>query len=73
MSLVRELARLMPDRQIVRFNRVGKPTGQGKWQPDRGAVCSFRTMVSITSTVEQGMGRSAANIVLLRKSSASQR
>jgi hypothetical protein len=42
MSLVRELARLMPDRQIVRLlNRVGKPTGQGNgWTEAR--VRSFR-------------------------------
>jgi hypothetical protein len=42
MSLVRELARLMPDRQIARLlNRVGKPTGQGNgWTEAR--VRSFR-------------------------------
>ena len=41
-SLVRELARLMPDRQIARLlNRVGKPTGQGNaWTEAR--VRSFR-------------------------------
>ena len=43
MSLVRELARLMPDRQIARLlNRAGKPTGRGNgWTQAR--VCSFRS------------------------------
>jgi hypothetical protein len=43
LSLVRELARLMPDRQIARLlNRVGKPTGRGNgWTQAR--VCSFRS------------------------------
>jgi DNA invertase Pin-like site-specific DNA recombinase len=42
LSLVRELARLMPDRQIARLlNRAGKPTGRGNgWTQAR--VCSFR-------------------------------
>ena len=42
MSLVRELARLMPDRQIARLlNRSDKPTGQGNgWTEQR--VRSFR-------------------------------
>ena len=42
MSLVRELARLMPDRQIARLlNRSGKQTGQGNgWTEQR--VRSFR-------------------------------
>jgi len=41
-SLVRELARVMPDRQIAKLlNRVGKPTGQGNgWTEAR--VRSFR-------------------------------
>jgi hypothetical protein len=41
-ALVRELARLMPDRQIARLlNRSGKPTGQGNsWTEQR--VRSFR-------------------------------
>ena len=43
LSLVRELARLMPDRQIARLlNRAGKPTGRGNgWTQTR--VCSFRS------------------------------
>ena len=43
LSLVRELARLMPDRQIARLlNRAGKPTGRGNgWTKAR--VCSFRS------------------------------
>jgi hypothetical protein len=43
LSLVRELARLMPDRQIARLlNRTGKPTGRGNgWTQAR--VCSFRS------------------------------
>ena len=43
LSLVRELARLMPDRQIARLlNRAGKPTGRGNgWTQAR--VCSFRS------------------------------
>ena len=47
MSLVRELARLMPDRQIARLlNRVGKPTGQGNgWTEAR--VRSFRNYSDI--------------------------
>jgi DNA invertase Pin-like site-specific DNA recombinase len=47
MSLVRELARLMPDRQIARLlNRVGKPTGQGNaWTEAR--VRSFRNHTGI--------------------------
>jgi DNA invertase Pin-like site-specific DNA recombinase len=43
LTLVRELARLMPDRQIARLlNRAGKPTGRGNgWTQAR--VCSFRS------------------------------
>jgi DNA invertase Pin-like site-specific DNA recombinase len=43
LSLVRELARVMPDRQIARLlNRAGKPTGRGNgWTQAR--VCSFRS------------------------------
>ena len=43
LSLVRELARLTPDRQIARLlNRAGKPTGRGNgWTQAR--VCSFRS------------------------------
>ena len=43
LSLVRELARLMPDRQIARLlNRADKPTGRGNgWTQAR--VCSFRS------------------------------
>lgn len=43
LTLVRELARLMPDRQIARLlNRSGKPTGRGNgWTQAR--VCSFRS------------------------------
>ena len=43
LSLIRELARLMPDQQIARlFNRAGKPTGRGNgWTKTR--VCSFRS------------------------------
>jgi hypothetical protein len=43
LSLIRELARLMPDRQIARLlNRAGKPTGRGNgWTKAR--VCSFRS------------------------------
>lgn len=42
LSLIRELARLMPDQQIARLlNRAGKPTGRGNgWTKTR--VCSFR-------------------------------
>src|SRR5436309_2313767 len=42
LSLIRELARLMPDQQIARLlNRAGKPTGRGNgWTQAR--VCSFR-------------------------------
>jgi DNA invertase Pin-like site-specific DNA recombinase len=42
LSLIRELARQMPDRQIARLlNRVGKPTGRGNgWTEER--VRSFR-------------------------------
>ena len=47
MSLVRELARLMPDRQIAKLlNRVGKPTSQGNgWTEAR--VRSFRNYSDI--------------------------
>jgi hypothetical protein len=43
LTLVRELARLMPDRQIARLlNRAGKPTGRGNgWTQAR--ICSFRS------------------------------
>jgi hypothetical protein len=43
LSLVRELAQLMPDRQIARLlNRAGKPTGRGNgWTQAR--VCPFRS------------------------------
>jgi len=42
LSLIRELARQMPDRQIARLlNRAGKPTGRGNgWTEER--VRSFR-------------------------------
>lgn len=42
LSLIRDLARLMPDQQIARLlNRAGKPTGRGNgWTKAR--VCSFR-------------------------------
>jgi DNA invertase Pin-like site-specific DNA recombinase len=47
LSLVRELARFMPDRQIARLlNRAGKPTGRGNgWTQAR--VCSFRSHYGI--------------------------
>jgi len=47
LSLVRELARLMPDQQIARLlNRAGKPTGRGNgWTKAR--VCSFRSHYGI--------------------------
>ncbi|MER9445758.1 recombinase family protein [Mesorhizobium sp. M0340] len=47
LTLVRELARLMPDRQIARLlNRAGKPTGRGNgWTQAR--VCSFRSHYDI--------------------------
>ena len=47
LTLVRELARLMPDRQIARLlNRTGKPTGHGNgWTQAR--VCSFRNHYGI--------------------------
>ena len=43
LSLIRGLARLMPDQQIARLlNRAGKPTGRGNgWTKAR--VCSFRS------------------------------
>ena len=43
LTLIRELARLMPDRQIARLlNRAGQPTGRGNgWTQAR--VCSFRS------------------------------
>jgi hypothetical protein len=43
LSLIRELARLMPDQQIARLlNRAGKPTGRGNgWTKAR--ICSFRS------------------------------
>ena len=43
LSLICELARLMPDQQIARLlNRAGKPTGRGNgWTKAR--VCSFRS------------------------------
>jgi hypothetical protein len=49
MSLVRELARLMPDRQIARLlNRSGKPTGYGNgWTEQR--VRGFRKHHDIAS------------------------
>jgi DNA invertase Pin-like site-specific DNA recombinase len=47
LSLVRELARLMPDKQIARLlNRAGKPTGRGNgWTQTR--VTSFRNHYGI--------------------------
>jgi DNA invertase Pin-like site-specific DNA recombinase len=47
LSLIRELARLMPDQQIARLlNRAGKPTGRGNgWTKAR--VCSFRSHYGI--------------------------
>ena len=48
LTLIRELARLMPDQQIARLlNRAGKPTGRGNgWTKAR--VCSFRSHHGIT-------------------------
>ncbi|MET3524852.1 DNA-binding protein [Mesorhizobium abyssinicae] len=48
LTLVRELARLMPDRQIARrLNRAGKPTGRGNgWAQAR--ICSFRSHYDIS-------------------------
>jgi DNA invertase Pin-like site-specific DNA recombinase len=47
LSLIRELARMMPDPQVARLlNRAGKPTGRGNgWTKAR--VCSFRSHHSI--------------------------
>jgi DNA invertase Pin-like site-specific DNA recombinase len=47
LSLIRALARLMPDQQIARLlNRAGKPTGRGNgWTKAR--VCSFRNHYGI--------------------------
>ena len=47
LTLVRELARQMPDKQIARLlNRTGKPTGRGNgWTQAR--VCSFRSHYGI--------------------------
>jgi hypothetical protein len=47
-ALMRELARLMPDRQIARLlNRVGVATGYGNaWT--QGRVCGFRNHDEIT-------------------------
>jgi hypothetical protein len=47
LTLVRDLARLMPDRQIARLlNRLGKPTGQGNgWTQER--VRGFRKTYEI--------------------------
>lgn len=47
LTLIHELARLMPDRQIARLlNRAGKPTGRGNgWTQAR--VCSFRSHYGI--------------------------
>jgi DNA invertase Pin-like site-specific DNA recombinase len=47
LTLVRELARQMPDKQIARLlNRAGKPTGRGNgWTQVR--VCSFRSHYGI--------------------------
>jgi DNA invertase Pin-like site-specific DNA recombinase len=47
LTLVRELARQMPDKQIARLlNRAGKPTGRGNgWTQIR--VCSFRSHYGI--------------------------
>ena len=47
LTLIRELARLIPDRQIARLlNRAGKPTGRGNgWTQVR--VCSFRSHYGI--------------------------
>ena len=49
LTLIRELARLMPDRQIARLlNRAGKPTGRGNgWTQAR--VCSFRNHYGIAA------------------------
>ena len=47
LTLIRELARLMPDKQIARLlNRAGKPTGRGNgWTQAR--VCSYRSHYGI--------------------------
>ena len=56
LSLIRELARLMPDQQIARLlNRAGKPTGRGNgWTKAR--VCSFRSHYGIAIYRESEWG-----------------
>jgi DNA invertase Pin-like site-specific DNA recombinase len=62
-SLVRELARLMPDRQIARLlNRCGKPTGYGNgWTQER--VCGFRKHHGIAA-YRDGEGAERGEIAL---------
>ena len=67
LSLVRELARLMPDRQIARLlNRAGKPTGRGqRLDPSAGALVRATTTLPsidptssvLTSAVVQALRR----------------
>jgi hypothetical protein len=53
LTLVRELTRQMPDKQIARLlNRAGKPTGRGNgWTQAR--VCSFRSQYGIATSRER--------------------
>jgi hypothetical protein len=59
LSLIRELARLMPDQQIARLlNRAGKPTGRGNgWTKGRAARSAATTALP---SIERTSGPSGA-------------
>ena len=71
MSLVRELARLMPDRQIARLlNRVGKPTGRGNgWTAGAGLLASATTTTLPSTATANGPSAARSRLKRRRKSS----
>jgi len=69
-SLVRELARLMPDRQIARLlNRCGKPTGYGNgWTQER--VRGFRSTSRSIATANGPTAARSRSTLRLRSSAS---
>src|SRR5260370_41295003 len=67
-ALVRELARLMPDRQIARLlNRAGVETGHGK----RKSACAASAITTTSPSSATASGRSAAKLRSKRQQNSS--
>ena len=71
LSLVREVARLMPDQQIARLlNRAGKPTGRAATAgPRRGCARSAATTASLSIAQANGPNGVRSRLKRQRKSS----